>query len=214
MSKYQLPDPEAKKYYTNLIPAQGLTTLLTQRNSTPDAVLLQEKITKPLFQMNQVHSGTVTYVNAYSQNPVPDTDAIFTDDQRIILAVRTADCLPVLIYHPKGIVAAIHAGRAGTEQKILLHTIETLKKYFEITTGFYIWLGPAICKSCYQINREQDLHYDLLLHNKKQLNTILPPPDYNLYEANVCTRCRNDLFFSYREEGAKAGRIYSLIGIT
>ena len=89
-----------------------------------------------------------------------------------------------------------------------------MKSHFSCSNGrFYIWFGPKICFSCYQINKEKDLYYDLYLNNFKQLKESLDEKRYSLISSPFCTKCQNNLWFSYRLEGTQAGRIYSVIGL-
>ena len=53
----------------------------------------------------------------FPETPFAEGDALITTQKNAALVVRTADCLPILIYHSSGIIAAIHAGRKGTEQE-------------------------------------------------------------------------------------------------
>lgn len=70
--------------------------------------------------MEQVHSPTVTVVEATTPTPVELTDAIVTTERDLALVVLTADCVPVLLSDADhGIVAAVHAGRLGARNGIV-----------------------------------------------------------------------------------------------
>ena len=67
----------------------------------------------PLALPRQTHSDHVKYVCSACRPE--DTDAVFTDVPGLCLAVKTADCIPVLLYDRRQLmVAAIHAGWKGT----------------------------------------------------------------------------------------------------
>ena len=64
--------------------------------------------------MKQSHSDQVISIStdiADGQiNSIPDADALVSDQSNIALAVRVADCLPLLLYS-NAVVAAVHVGR-------------------------------------------------------------------------------------------------------
>jgi copper oxidase (laccase) domain-containing protein len=172
--------------------------------------------------MNQVHGSNTCFIDdAYvdsklskqhsKQVEIEAVDGVVTTYKNILLSVKTADCLPVLLYHPMGLVGALHCGRKSTEEGLLKRTFSIIKKKYSIDTGFVVWFGPAICHLCYQIDREKDLYYKLIETNKTQLFSELSETSNRFLFSDLCTSCRNDLFFSYRKEGRKAGRLYSMI---
>jgi polyphenol oxidase len=170
----------------------------------------------PNVIMNQVHGNdfhevTPLDVAGPKNIEINNVDALFTKEKGIGISVKSADCLPILIYHPMKMIGVIHAGRKSTELNILPRVLGAIKKTYKISNGFKIWFGPCICASCYQIDKEKDLHYDLISENKKQLKDILTQSSYQLDSFSACTACRNDLFFSYRKEGKFSGRLYSYI---
>ncbi|MFC1751894.1 polyphenol oxidase family protein [Thermoproteota archaeon] len=208
---------------THLIPSQEIQTFQTTRHDSLEELFALPELAKTtLIQINQTHSNHCVVIDdvvpsdtqlAIQQDArleIPDTDAIITAKQGAALCVRTADCLPILIYHPKGIAAAVHAGRKGTETHIIIKTLETIKKRYQILSGFIFWFGPAICKSCYQIDKELNHYYDLIEENKMQIKSMLSS-DYSIIETNICTACRNDYFYSYRREKGITERQYSVI---
>ncbi|RAP33943.1 hypothetical protein DID77_02200 [Candidatus Marinamargulisbacteria bacterium SCGC AG-439-L15] len=165
-------------------------------------------------RMTQVHGNQATWIDkSHLSEPgesieIKDTDALITQEKDVLLSVKTADCLPILIAHPNGVVACIHAGRAGTEAKITSKTLDLIQQKTGLSKGFYIWLGPAICKACYEIDATQKKHYDLLAKNLDQLSEL--SSHSHIIKSNRCTACEHDRFFSYRK-GDAVNRNYSLI---
>jgi copper oxidase (laccase) domain-containing protein len=166
----------------------------------------------PYITMDQVHSDTIKEYNKGELLVIPQTDAVFTREKNVVLSVRTADCLPVLFYHPSGLVGGIHAGRVGTQKEITAKTFSLLAQQFGLNSEFWIWFGPAICKSCYQIDPVLDIHYDLIEENKAQLNPVLDMKTCHLELSGHCTSCQNDRFFSYRKEKTDK-RLFSVIAL-
>lgn len=208
---------EHTHYFTSLIPDSAVKTYVTKRNIPFEIFVHSELAEIPLARMRQIHSAVIKPVtsdlfgNELAGIEIRDSDAIYTTEKRIALAVRTADCLPILIYHPHPVIAAIHAGRRGTEAEILKHTLTLLKTRYGATTGYKIWFGPAISKKNYQIDPEKNIYFDLIAENETQIKSVLSPSGYTLYNANICTYDRTDLFYSHRKDGPITGRFYSLI---
>ncbi len=149
-------------------------------------------------------------VERASQDKLSNVDAVLTTRAGIGLAVRTADCLPVLIHHPSGLIGAVHAGRKGTEAGILSKVGKIIKTDFNLEEGLHFWFGPAICNQCYQIDEQKDLHYNLLRNNTDQLYKIFKPEKINIHFANICT-LEHPEYHSYRETGQGVEMNYSAI---
>ena len=174
-----------------------------------------------------------------TRGPQPDCDAMITRMTGVLLAVQTADCLPVLIGDPKtGTMAAIHAGWRGTAGRITERTVADLMLVHGVNPRDCIAaLGPAACAECYEVgedvierykkefgywrnllvNFKQDgkAHLDIRAANVQQLSFCGFSED-RIYVSDYCTMHQNDLFFSYRREGkgqpSSVGRLLSVIG--
>ena len=187
----------------------------------------------------QVHGDAIREVA--TRDDVGDSeiraDAIVSDLSNVLAAVKTADCVPVLIGDPKTkAFAAVHAGWRGTVQSIVVKAIEKLKRdYGSKPSDLVAAIGPAAgCKN-YEIgedvmtafkenfgqsekyfNSTHDGHALVDLHqvNRDQLTAAGVDPK-NISTAPFCTMERPDLFFSYRLEKSKygkTGRLLSVIG--
>jgi YfiH family protein len=190
--------------------------------------LYQALATPPPIQwLNQTHS--VAIANLTENQPPYDADACYTQQQNQVCAVLTADCLPVLITNKSGTeVAAIHAGWRGLYGGIIAKTIQSLKSHQH---ELLIWLGPAIGPKCYELSdaiREQFLaanpqHNNAFIQNRPghwladlyqiARNQLQQLGINQIFGANHCTYSENTLFYSYRREKEKSGRIASLIWI-
>lgn len=173
------------------------------------------------------------------RGPQPDCDAMITRMTGVLLAVQTADCLPVLIGDPKtGAMAAIHAGWRGTAGRIVERTVADLMLVNGVNTLDCIAvLGPAACADCYEVGEDVikryksefgywrnllvdfkengKAHLDIRAANVQQLSFCGFSED-QIYIAEYCTMHQNELFFSYRREGkgqpSSVGRSLSVIG--
>lgn len=109
----------------------------------------------PIAVVGQVHGRDVVEVDSVPQAALVDltastADALVTGRRGIGLAVRVADCLPVLFAAGDGrAVAAAHAGRVGLLDGVLTATVDALRRYTQ--APLRAWLGPHICGSCYEV---------------------------------------------------------------
>jgi YfiH family protein len=79
-------------------------------------------------------------------------DAAVTRKPNTVLAVLTADCLPIVLTNQQGTeIAAIHAGWRGLANGIIE---STLAKMQSRSSQLGAWIGPAICERCYQTGEE------------------------------------------------------------
>ena len=164
-------------------------------------------------------------------------DALVSNTPKVLLAIKTADCVPVLIGDAKtGAFAAVHAGWRGTSASISTKAIAQLKNEYGSDAGdLRAAIGPAACTCCYEVGSEvierfkelfpQSDHLftptsaghariDLQTANRDQLIAAGVSPE-RIHVAPFCTMGRNDLFFSYRREknlNGRVGRLMSVIG--
>ena len=112
----------------------------------------------PVIQGHQVHDCRVAVIDR------PDTtradlegyDAFITALPGVAIGVRTADCVPVLLYDPlKKIVAAVHAGWKGTVLHISRVAIDLLRRKFGCkASDLRAAIGPAIGPESFQVGAE------------------------------------------------------------
>ncbi|NNE97413.1 MAG: peptidoglycan editing factor PgeF [Pyrinomonadaceae bacterium] len=187
----------------------------------------------------QVHGNGVKTVKtlAEAQNTEEKYDALVSDLPGMLAAVKTADCVPVLLGDTEtGAYAAVHAGWRGTVESIVKNAFEKMRDEFGTRPEDLIAaIGPAASGKNYEIGqevidafnskfstsgnllektREGHALIDLHIANKEQLLSIGLRAE-NISIAPFCTMERTDLFFSYRVEKktlGKTGRLMSVIG--
>lgn len=177
--------------------------------------------------ITQTHSTIV--IPALPENKEQSADATFTDRPNQVCVVMTADCLPVLMCTRKGsTVAAIHAGWRGLAGGILEATLSAMR---EPTNEILVWLGPAIGPKKFEVG--QDV-YNAFVHAHPETRQAFLPTGPNKWLANLyqlakirlnsqgvtniyggqfCTYTQSELFFSYRRDQGRTGRMASLIWI-
>lgn len=162
-------------------------------------------------------------------------DALVTDQPGVMVAVRTADCVPVLMYDPtRRVVAALHAGWRGAVAGIVPKTIALMRSRFGSIPGHLrVSIGPSAGVCCYEVDgpvlnslRENIPDWEGLIRDRKggkarlDLKTMIRLQaqaagvlSQSITAVNLCTICHEDLFFSYRREGKVIGTMVSAIGL-
>ena len=152
-----------------------------------------------------------------------EADALVTNRPGLALAVRTADCYPILLADSRNrAVAAVHAGWRGTSTHILHRALEKMNAEFGTSPAdVHAAIGPGIGVCCYEVGEEVAhrfglppirTHLDLARENRNQLEAAGVAPQ-NIEALGVCTFCDAERFFSYRRDKEQAGRMTSFIRI-
>ena len=171
------------------------------------------------LQPKQVHSDHV--IGSMEFIPGCEADAIISSNPSDLLSVLTADCIPILLYHPDGIVAAVHAGWRGLYSEIISKTLAQMPPHPVAV------IGPAIGPCCYEVGEDLAAQFAPKMRNhlvtysngKPHLNLAGIAVEQlqnggveEIETAHLCTSCHPDLFFSYRRDGS-SGRQMSFIGL-
>jgi len=186
----------------------------------------------PIARLRQTHSNLVHWVrDNESVNDVAEGDAVGTSLHGVALGVMTADCVPILIADLRArAVAVTHAGWRGTSQGVVRKMVNRMVSGTGLRpSDLSAAIGPHIGVCCMEVGEEV---FDwFALPEVFDRRTEWPRPHLNLAEANrlqlvgaglspervqvskLCTRCRSDLFHSYRRDSDAAGRMLAVIGI-
>lgn len=112
----------------------------------------------PVIQAKQCHGTGIAVINSYDTKPeeLENIDALITQQKGIAIGVRTADCVPILLYDPVcKAIAAIHAGWRGTVAKIAKVTIEKMAElYGSKASDMTAVIGPSISMESFQVGEE------------------------------------------------------------
>jgi YfiH family protein len=183
----------------------------TRRSAPPES----------LTTLRQIHSDIVV-PSAGRTGCLGEGDALLSDIPAVIVAVKTADCIPILLVDRKHrAVAAVHAGWRGTVCRILCRTADAMCRDFDTRpTDLHAAIGPGIGSCCYEVGPEVAaefglsgrVHVDLAEANRRQL-LVTGVPAHQIYVSDLCTQCRPEDFWSYRREKEAAGRMHSFVGI-
>jgi YfiH family protein len=193
----------------------------------------------------QVHGADIRLVKEaaqaksrpYATGDDDRCDALVTNLSHTLLAVKTADCVPILLGDGRtGTCAAVHAGWRGTAASIGSHALERMiLEYGTRPADVRVAIGPAAGACCYEVGAEVidafqarfpgsddfftatragHARIDLFKANQNQLTSMGVPAE-RIHISPLCTMCRTDLFFSYRREKSvhgKVGRLMAVIG--
>jgi polyphenol oxidase len=189
----------------------------------------------------QVHSDEIVVVEA-APDSAPSADAIVSLRPGFFPAIKTADCVPVLILDPVNrISAAVHAGWRGTVLGITGKVVRfMMQEYATDPEALIASLGPAIGPCCYEVDdavlvpfRKSVPNADKFIHTEeipyggtssgKSCRLDLEAANHaalmaqgvaaeNIHPVGQCTCCNSSLFFSYRRDGTRSGRHIAVVG--
>jgi len=126
---------------------RGVHAFITTRN---DGVSPEAFLPAPPCRLTQVHGAEV--VAAPDASKSPRADAAVTFEPNVVLAVRVADCMPVLFADRAGSVIGIaHAGWRGMAAGVLENTIAAMSRE---PSRVFAWLGPAIGRSAFEVGAD------------------------------------------------------------
>ena len=174
--------------------------------------------------LRQRHSAEALWVEAPGLRG--EGDALIVSRSGVAATVFVADCVPVLIAAGES-VAAVHAGWRGLVGGVLASAMRELKRAGAANPATAeAWIGPAIGSCCYEVGEDvasqvesasgaevvirrpgRKPHLDLVLAASKQLAGLGVG---RISSSGCCVRCDSD-WWSYRRDGAAAGRNYAFI---
>jgi YfiH family protein len=135
-----------------------------------------------------------------------EADGHLAAERGIALTVSVADCVPVFMAHPSGIVALLHSGWRGTVARVIDAGLRAYARIGIPPDELKVHLGPAICGRCYEVdadvrsqltgqpsNRPGNVDIRSLIAEHAAESGVL-----DLSVSSECTKCDNDRFFSHR----------------
>jgi YfiH family protein len=195
-----------------------------------------------LVRAHQVHGASVVVrrrgeAASPSDGPLPHADILISDDPMVVLAIQTADCVPLLMAdRATGAVAAAHAGWRGLASAVPKVAVEAMAQAFGTRpTDLVVAIGPSICAARYEVGadvREQferasfpgdrlgrwflagaranHWQFDGWASARDQLEAAGVAARL-IYGSDLCTAGDPALLCSYRRDGKQAGRIAGAI---
>lgn len=188
-----------------------------------------------LILTNQVHGSIVRSVDKsdigkgiFRESNLTGVDGLMTQADDVTMVTFHADCIPVFLVEP-GIKAAalLHSGWRGTLKSIVAQALNQMAGLPGFRAERLIAaMGPSIGSCCFEV--EEDVYnlfkikhpntvfYETVQNGKWKidLHGIIKSEmiekglkEDNIHISGICTKCRNDLFFSYRGDHGKTGSL-------
>lgn len=179
--------------------------------------------------LRQQHGADIIMPGMTAEGELPEADGLLIlegEGSRQVAAVRTADCVPILLADRRGrSAAAVHAGWRGTAAGIAMRAVARFEEIGIAAGDLLAALGPSIGPCCYEVGPEVlqavaggsglaaggGRHLDLAGANVAQLRSAGVGRE-SIFRAPWCTACTSELFFSHRRQGSSAGRLMACIG--
>jgi len=195
---------------------------------------------KPLVKIKQAHGGGILEIDEeiVKRPGFPEelssfsADAMITAMPGIVLTVLVADCVPLLLFDEKnGVIAAVHAGWRSTAARLAERVVRRMKESFGTRPRDCVAaIGPSIGICCYEVDEPviqafagSSSKWQELVRNKGkgQWHLDLPRanqtlllesgiPRESIFSSGYCVSCHPELFFSYRRDGKRTGRMVGL----
>jgi len=134
----------------------------------------------PIVTLRQIHSDLIHCVSGIVEKPLAG-DGLVTSHPGILLAILTADCLPIILADTKRhAVGVFHAGWRGTAKRIVEKGVGEMRKHFGTRPrDLKAAIGPGIRGCCYQVGKEvrdtfesQFTYAHALFHETKETDEI------------------------------------------
>jgi hypothetical protein len=181
-----------------------------------------------LFDASQVHGASVVTLRG-SERPesvrAEQADALVARAPGFAVGVRTADCVPVLLGDRRsGAVAAVHAGWRGVVAGVVREALAAMEAEPEEVVAA---IGPSIGPCCFEVGDDVAARLAAAAGDGIVIRRAHEKPHVDLWRAvehqlrhagvrtidtlGACTVCESERFFSYRRDGARSGRMLSVI---
>jgi polyphenol oxidase len=194
----------------------------------PGISLVEADLGVPLVVVRQVHGADVAVLDDADPSGLAErhADAMVTRRDGVGLAVRVADCVPVLLADPNArVIGAAHAGRVGLAAGVLQSTVAAMHR--EGASDIVAWIGPHICGRCYEVPEALADEYGVLVPGTRSstswgtpsvdltagVHAVLGGLGVGFTDVARCTLEDPDLH-SYRRDASAAGRQAGIIWLS
>ena len=160
-------------------------------------------------------------------------DAILTDNPRVTLFMRFADCVPIFLYDPvRRVVGLVHAGWQGTILQIGRIAVDRMVSVYGTNPGDILAaIGPSIGPDHYEIGPDvaDKVKAAFPADAPRLLSEATGKTYFDLWKTNqfilekagikqtqiagLCTACATEDWYSHRAEQGKTGRFGALIAL-
>jgi YfiH family protein len=185
----------------------------------------------PVARLKQVHGADVVEARGRGPGRVDVAgfgDAVVTTEPGLVLAIATADCVPVVLVDvAAGVLGVVHAGWRGTAARVVDAALDALEARGARAERVHALFGPSISRDVYEVGPEvlaalgdgvpegaskpgrRDRSFlDVAACNEAALLRRGVAPE-RIARPRLCTFLEARRFCSYRRDGERAGRIYT-----
>ena len=198
---------------------------VTDRSGDLDGLRAHPAFAGGMVLAEQVHGASLAAVEMPDppEEPITGCDGLTTRVPGLTLIVRTADCLPIVIWDPiQQVVGLIHAGWRGLVNDLPIRVISFVQRlYHSHPQDLWVGIGPAIRSCCYEVGKEFAQRFgpfvrerhgrltcDLIGCATQQLLASGVRP-VRLVDSGQCTSCEATRWHSVRRDGDQGGRLLS-----
>jgi hypothetical protein len=172
---------------------------------------LDVSIPNQISRLIQVHGDNLIQAQDHLNL---EGDAQYTRNPDLVLEVRTADCIPLILWNEKSpLLLAIHSGWKGSLLEISSKSIQSLEKHNSMNPLWEAWIGPSISEDVYEvkndmsdqfptmyqkffIQRNEKITFDNVGLVKSQLRSF--PNIFKIYENDSICNYKNTSYYSHR----------------
>ncbi len=132
-----------------------------KRRSSSDVARSATSSLWPLITLRQIHSDIIRCVDSVPHEPLTG-DGLITATPGLLLAIQTADCLPVILVDAKQhVVGVFHAGWRGTMKRIVEKGVGEMHRCFgSRPRDLKAAIGPGIQGCCYEVGEEVRIKFE------------------------------------------------------
>jgi len=160
----------------------------------------------PLLTVEQVHGNKIATADTPvgSDKNFAGCDGVITNQTGLALGVHVADCCAVYIIDPKTpAIGLVHSGRKGTELGVITNAItQMVERFGSNPAELIVQLSPCIRPPHYEIDFAANIAEQCRAKGVREI-----------HDSGICTACHVDLYYSYRVEKGKTGRMLALLAL-
>ena len=159
-----------------------------------------------LLSAEQIHGSKIAIVDlpVAGDKEFAGCDGIITNQRKVALGIHVADCCAVYIVDPNTpAIGLVHSGKKGTELAVVSNAIQQMREHFGTNSAdLIVQLSPCIRPPHYEIDFAANIIEQCRGEGVKQI-----------HDSGICTACHVDLYYSYRAEKGKTGRMLAVLGL-
>jgi YfiH family protein len=223
-SYYYLPQLEASGIVHGFMTKSSDSIITNEARREEFMTLFSAKV---VIMMQQEH-GEEIHTIENGRRPLAG-DGLLLIERDAVGVIKTADCLPVILFDSERSMAAIvHAGWRGTARRITEKALQRMASLGAKPDRMGAIIGPGIGPCCYEVGIEVVAEFrrggftgdvftkrgDVTFLDLKKANRELIEGEgiHEIHDVDLCTACRQDLFFSARCD-SHAGRQVNFVQI-